>query len=64
MAIKGLEKHQTATSTTKVVENFQIEVLGMLNLIDADSLACGGGILSLDDPDQKKVDLKLLLNIF
>ena len=40
--------------------NFEIEVLGMLTLINADNLACACGILGLDDPEQKKGNLKLL----
>ena len=56
---EGLKKHQTATTTTTIVENFETEVLGMLTLIDADSLACACEILSLDVLKQKKGNLKL-----
>ena len=59
--IKTQLKHQLATSTTAVVENFETELLGMLTLMDADSLACFCGILGLDVPEQKKDNLKLLL---
>ena len=61
MARGGLKKHQPATSTTTVVENFETEVLGMLTLMDADSLACACGMLSLNAPEQKKGNLKHLL---
>ena len=43
------------------MENFEIEVLGMLTLIDAESLACACGILGLVVPEEKKGNLKLLL---
>ena len=44
-----------------MVENLETEVLGMLNLIDADSLACACRILGLDVPQQKKGNHTLLL---
>ena len=43
------------------MENFEIEVLGMITLMDADSLAYVCTILDLDVPEQKKGNLKLLL---
>ena len=46
-----LEKHRLATLTTTIVENVETEALGMLTL-------------GLDVPEQKKLNLKLLLNIF
>ena len=52
-------KHQPATSTT--VENLETEVLGMLTLMDADSLACDCGILGLDAPEQKKGNHKVTI---
>ena len=64
MARDGLEKRQPATSTTKTAGNFKTEVLGMLTLMDADSLACACEILDLDVSKQKKSNLKLLLNIY
>ena len=60
MAREELKKHQPATTTT-TMENFETEVLGMLNLMDADSLACACGILDLVVPEQKKGNLILLL---
>ena len=55
MAREGFEKHQPTTSTTTIMENFKTELLGVLKLIDADSLACVCEILGLDFPEQKKV---------
>ena len=43
------------------MESFEIEVLGMLTLIDAETLACACGILGLVVPEEKKGNLKLLL---
>ena len=43
------------------MENFETEVLGMLTLMDADSLVCACGIQGLVDPEQKKGKFKLLL---
>ena len=63
MTRDGLKKHQPATPTNTIMKNFETEVLGMLTLMDADSLACVCGILGL--VVQKKGNLKLLLkNIF
>ena len=61
MARKEFKKDQPATSTTTTMKNFETEVLGMLNLMDADSLACACGILDLVVPEQKKGNLILLL---
>ena len=44
-----------------MVENLETEVLGMLTLMNADSLACACGILGLDVPEQKRGNHKLLL---
>ena len=41
------------------MENFEIEVLGMLTFMDVDSLTCTCGILVV--PEHKKGNLKLLL---
>ena len=61
VAREGLKKHQATTSSTTIVKKFETELLGMLNLKDADSLTCNCGILGLDVPEQKKGNLKLLL---
>ena len=60
MAREGLKKHQT-TATTAIIENFKIEVLGMLTLMDAEGLVCACGVLDLIVSDQKKGNLKFLL---
>ena len=44
-----------------MVENLETEVLGMLALMDADSLACACGILGLDLTELKKGNHKLLV---
>ena len=41
--------------------NFKTVVLGMLTLMDADCFSCACGILGLDVPEQKKVNLKIIL---
>ena len=61
MAREELEKRQQPIQTTTIMENFEIEVLGMITLMDADSLAYVCTILDLDVPEQKKGNLKLLL---
>ena len=43
------------------VENCKTQVLGMLILMDADSLTCVCEILGLDVPERKKGTLKFLL---
>ena len=43
------------------MKNFETEVLGMITLMDAGSLACACGIQGLVDPEQKKGNFKLLL---
>ena len=60
MAIEGIQK-QPATSSTAIMENFETEVLGMLILMEVDSLAFACGILGLVVPKQKECNLKLLL---
>ena len=59
VAREELNKHQLTTLTTTIMKNFQTDELGMLTLMNTDSLACG--ILSLVVPEQKKCNLKLLL---
>ena len=59
----GFEKYQPSTAITTIVENFKTEVLGMLTLMDTDSSVCACRILALDAPEQKKGNLKLVLNI-
>ena len=54
-------KHQPATSTTLMVKNLKAEKLGMITLLDADSLVCVYGILVLNVPEQKKGNQKLFL---
>ena len=43
------------------MENLETEVLGMLAMLDADSLHCACGIVGLDAPEEKKGNEKLLL---
>ena len=42
---EGLKKHQPATSTATIIENFETEVLGMFYLMDADNMTSVCGIL-------------------
>ena len=63
MVSGGFEKYQPSTAITTIVENFETEVLGMLTLMDTDISACACGILGLEVPEQKKGNLKLVLNI-
>ena len=44
-----------------IVENCKTQVLGMLILMDADSLTCVCEILGLDVPERKKGTLQFLL---
>ena len=44
-----------------IVENCKTQVLGMLILMDADSLTCVCEILGLDIPERKKGTLQFLL---
>ena len=44
--------------------NIKTVVLGMLTLMNTDCFSCACGILGLDVPEQKKVNLKIILNIF
>ena len=60
MAREELGKRQQPIQTTTIMENFEIEVLGMITLMDADSLAYVCAILDLDVPEQKKGNLKPL----
>ena len=43
------------------MENLETEVLGMLAMLDADSLHSAFGIVGLDAPEEKKGNEKLLL---
>ena len=51
-------KHQQAST---MLENLNTKVLGMLTLMDADSLACACEKLGSDVSEQKKGNRKLLL---
>ena len=47
-----------------MVESLETKLLGMLTLVDVDSLAYVSGILGLEVPEQKKGNRKLLLKYF
>ena len=47
-----------------MVESLETKLLGMLTLVDADSLAYVSGIMGLEVPEQKKGNRKLLLRHF
>ena len=47
-----------------MMESLETKLLGMLTLVDADSLAYVSGILGLEVPEQKKGNRKLPLKYF
>ena len=58
MAREGLS---TRIKSQTAMENLENEVLGMLAMLDADSLLCACDIVGLDVPEEKKGNQKLLL---
>ena len=61
LTLVAREGLSTRIKSQTAMENLENEVLGMLAMLDADSLLCACDIVGLDVPEEKKGNQKLLL---